>query len=319
MKLAHILTPQSATLSHKGTTKTFMVGSPEYDQVKKFIKEDNEPGLINLLTSFKKSVEDTYNGKFHVVDDVVFLKNKDGSEDSLPRVLGQRLVEFAKEGIPCSPLLNFAQRLLRNPSYTAVQRLFECLEVNHHAVANDGRFLAYKRVRNDFKDWRTGKFDNSPGKIVEMKRNQVDESPDATCSYGLHCSSHEYASSVYQNGQGVLIEVLVDPADLVALPRDYNSQKFRVCKYEVVQVCKEETKTQVYHPPGTEDNNENVCTECNEDLDYCGCAGTEEDFDDDEDNCCDDCGDSLDHCDCDDYCSNCSSLYEECECDTDDI
>lgn len=269
-KIARIITPGSATISCSGNTKTFMAGTAEYDKVKELVKAGDEAGLIDLLSNFKNKIESKCKD-FRVEDDVVFIKGVDGTEESLPAVLGERLIQFADEGLPYQPIINFWNRLMKNPSYTAVQRLFECLEVNKHPLNSDGKFLAWKKVRSNFRDIHSGKFDNSPGTIVSVRRNQVDEDPDRTCSFGLHVASYDYANNHYGSDNDVLLEVLVDPADVVAVPRDYNSQKLRVCKYEVVQTCKTENKSQLY-----DYDNYDECRDCGELLDDCCC-------DDDED------------------------------------
>jgi len=87
-------------------------------------------------------------------------------------------------------------------------------------------------VRSDFTDCHTGKFDNSPGQVVTMPRNEVNEDKDQTCSSGLHFCSLSYLSSFY--GDKVVI-LKINPRDVVSIPSDYNNAKGRCCRYEVIE------------------------------------------------------------------------------------
>jgi bifunctional DNA-binding transcriptional regulator/antitoxin component of YhaV-PrlF toxin-antitoxin module len=68
-----------------------------------------------------------------------------------------------------------------------------------------------------------------------MKRSEVDDDPAVTCSRGLHVAAFPYARDFYPNGK--MMEVKVNPMDVVAVPDDYNAQKMRVCKYVVLREC----------------------------------------------------------------------------------
>lgn len=140
------------------------------------------------------------------------------------------IVEFAREDFDFAPLMKFLDNLLLNPSKASVDNLYRFIEVNKMPITEDGCFLAYKYVSNDYKDCHTGKFDNSVGKVVKMLRNQVQDDPTITCSYGLHVAALEYA-----NGHGSTVVVCkVNPKDVVSVPTDYMNQKMRVCEYEVI-------------------------------------------------------------------------------------
>lgn len=159
----------------------------------------------------------------------------------VPEPLAKKIFAFHREGFDTTPLVRFAERLAKNPSYVSVARLYECLNVNHHPILEDGRFLAYKRVGPDFKDLHSGTIDNSVGAKPTVPRNKVDDDSDKTCSYGLHVASFEYAASFYgRSSENPLLVVAVDPADVVAVPPDYNQQKMRVCSYEVLRVAEDQ-------------------------------------------------------------------------------
>lgn len=189
------------------------------------------------------------------------------------------------------PMVRFLDRLMQNPSFRAVQELWGFLSATHMTILPDGRFVAYKKVRElengHLVDIYTEKFSNDIGTIVEVPRNQVDENPNQTCSYGLHVCSEGYLN-VYGTGESdICVIVAVDPADVVAVPTDYNNAKMRVCRYEVLgkRRLSEEIN---YHTPVSEFNSVIFDTDSywdnNDDCDY---KKKEEDFfneyDDDND------------------------------------
>jgi hypothetical protein len=131
-----------------------------------------------------------------------------------------------------------------------------------------------------------------------MPRNQVNEDPNQTCSYGLHVANFDYASGF---GSGHMLEVEVHPADVVAIPVDYNQAKMRVCKYKVIGVVEQELSTplRIVNPVPLaapvvnspfeleEEDEEYECPECGNYVesedDLCeDCLDADEDLDDEE-------------------------------------
>lgn len=145
-----------------------------------------------------------------------------------------KLIELLDANLPVMPLVNFLERLYKNPSKRVVDDLYRFLEHGNMPITDDGRFLAYKKVRGNYTDVYTGKFDNSIGAIQQMARNRVDENPDQTCSTGFHVCSYEYLPHFGVAAGNKVVVCAVDPSDVVAIPRDYNDTKMRVAKYEVV-------------------------------------------------------------------------------------
>ena len=76
-----------------------------------------------------------------------------------------------------------------------------------------------------------------------MERGQVDADRERTCSFGLHVAAFSYASNFTG---GILLEVEVNPRDVVAVPPDYNQQKMRVCRYRVLRRAENEIQELVY-------------------------------------------------------------------------
>jgi hypothetical protein len=304
----YLLTLNSVTVNHDGQTKVFTKDQPEYQRAVDLIKSEQVDKLGDLLNETKEKVEKAYAPQgFEVRDGVVFVNGED-----LPVSLSRYIINFAEQNLPVKPILKFWERLRNNPSYHSVQRLFECLEHNHHPICEDGRFLGWKCIRSDWTDKRTGTFDNSVGSDPSVPRNRVDDNHDVDCSYGLHVSSYNYASQVFYGPGNRVIEVLVDPADVVSVPNDYGFQKMRICKYHVVRECQQEQtahlvdqQTRPYVGPNNcgeyHQNEDDSCNdECEEDDSHpVGCQG-DSDYDDEdmEPRFCEYCGKELEDCEC---------------------
>lgn len=188
------------------------------------------PDLVNIAKSVKSFVTDNKATRIgvHVEAGIVTY-----DDEEIHGSLVDRILAMMAEGFSVDPLVAFLENLMQNPSKRAVDSLYDFLVVGKLPITEDGHFLAYKRVREDFLDFFSRTFDNSVGNTVEMPRNKVDEDPDRTCSFGLHICSLEYLPH-YQSGLGRALIVKVNPANVVAIPRDYNNTKARVCKYEVI-------------------------------------------------------------------------------------
>lgn len=220
----YIILPQSLILNHAGKTTTINKADGRYDQVIQKIKEGKLDEIIPLL-----SIADTLSERgFQIVDGLVHVNG-----DALPESLSARVLDFFNNNLPFEPLLKFWAKLKNNPSFNSRQMLFKFLEHNGHPITTEGNFIAYRAVRNDFLDKHTGKMDNSVGNVVEIDRSKVDDNPNNVCSHGLHVATMSYAQS-FGSGDDKLLDVEVDPADVVAVPTDYNGTKMRVCRFKVV-------------------------------------------------------------------------------------
>ena len=158
-------------------------------------------------------------------------------------VLATRMISMLEEGFSIEPMAVFMHRLLKNPSKRSVDELYGFLEKNSLPITPDGHFLAYKKVKNDYKDCYTGTMNNSVGSVVEMERNRVDDDQNRTCSTGLHFCSRDYLN--HFGGERVVI-VKINPRDVVSIPNDYNDSKGRACRYEVVDEIDKEKADEAF-------------------------------------------------------------------------
>lgn len=176
----------------------------------------------------KKAIVNFGKGYVSIKDGKVFWKNQ-----PFHNALATRMIEMYQDGFPIDPMIRFMENLMQNPSKRSVDQVYGFLEKNKLPITEDGYFLAYKRVRNDYMDIHSGTCDNHIGKVVEMDRNLVDDNPDSHCSTGLHFCSESYLGHFGNSSQPVMI-LKINPADVVSIPTDYDGAKGRCMRYEVV-------------------------------------------------------------------------------------
>ncbi len=198
-----------------------------YEKLKQAIK-DNDWDTVKQVVDPAKEILAYGKGLVAVQGSKVFYKDRE-----MVGVITQRLIDMYQEGFPVEPLILFMENLMQNPSKRAVEELYTFLEKGKLPITPDGHFLAYKKVRKDFLDIHSGTMDNSPGQVVEMERNAVDDDQNRTCSTGLHFCSKDYLDHFGGHDSRTVI-LKINPADVVSIPADYNATKGRACRYEVI-------------------------------------------------------------------------------------
>lgn len=225
----YIYSQQSLTVFANGETLTMSCQNNLFDQAVEALKDGDESRLLDLLKPAQMIFAATAEFSELVIESSTGKVFYDGKQIGGYAV--SKLLEFVVSGIPVEPIVNFIRRVLKNPSYRAVNDLYAFLEYGQLPLTPEGKFLAYKRINGDWTDVYTSKISNHVGAVVEMPRQQVDDDPTRTCSSGLHVCSMEYLA--HFSGSRI-VAVAVDPADVVAIPTDYNNTKMRVAKYTVV-------------------------------------------------------------------------------------
>lgn len=221
----YIITNGSLIVNISGNTYTLNRDNGKFDQAIKFIKAKQYKKLEDFLNTKKRLNV----AGFELVDNQILYK-----KEALPDSLSSRVIEFLNNELPFAPLLKFFVKLKENPSFNSREMLYKFLEHNGHPITSEGNFIAYRGVTDDFKDKHTGKFDNRVGRVCQVKRTEVDDNPNNTCSKGLHVACYGYAKDF----ASVVVDVEVNPKDVVAVPTDYNGTKMRVCRFKVVAVSK---------------------------------------------------------------------------------
>lgn len=226
-KIAYIATGQGISAIINGETHTITSDNPSYRQVLDAIIANERPSWIADLFRTANAVKRYLKGNVTLTPDGSGLLF---NGEEVHNVVVDRILAFMSDGLPVEPLIAFLQRLLANPSRRSIEELYKFLEHKALPITEDGSFLAYKGVRDDYRDCHTGTFTNTVGTVNEMSRSKVDDDFRNHCSNGFHVGSLEYATGF---GSRTVI-VKVDPANVVSVPSDCNCQKLRTSKYEVV-------------------------------------------------------------------------------------
>ena len=274
-KINYLITDHNITVNYEGQTHIVPRKDGLAAQLIDALKNDKLDEIPNLISTAKR-IEAQSHGEFTVSNGDIYVNGV-----VAPPALGNKIVKFSNEGLPFKPLVKFAAKIQKNPSFRAVNELFQFLEKNDHPITDEGNFIAYKRVRENFTDIHSGTFDNSVGNLVEMPRNQVNENPNETCSYGLHVANWDYAHTQFASHEpstDVMLEVEVNPADVVAVPVDYNQSKMRVCRYKVLGVVDKEHSSDVAVRYTSLSYNDSALLDDHENHSFCDC-----DVNDDED------------------------------------
>jgi len=199
---------------------------PQFAELRDALKGEHDLDEIRGLVTIPAYIEGKTYGKVTVGEREVYYKGK-----PVHNHLTERLLAMITEGFDITPWANFMDRLMGNPNTSSRDQLYFFLEKSNLPLTPDGFFLAYKKVNDNYTDCRTGKFDNSVGKVPSMPREDCDSDRGRVCSSGLHFCSQGYLNS-YGGARTVILKI--DPADVVSIPSDHNDAKGRACRYEVV-------------------------------------------------------------------------------------
>ena len=161
--------------------------------------------------------------------------------EPVPDYLAHRILRHADTSPALVvPLMKFAEKLMGNPTLDVREDLYRWLEAGSMPIYPDGDFMAYKTVRSDYRPIHMGGSygqRQAPGDVVEQPRETCEANRDVSCASGLHFCSYSYLphfQSMNDDNGGKVIILKINPADVVAIPYDYNLAKGRCCRFEVV-------------------------------------------------------------------------------------
>ena len=221
-----------------------------FNLVKEAIRDDKPESYIRDLANVLKKLEEAVQpvasmfgaGKVKVTRDGVTFDGR-----PLHMTICTRIMEHVAENLPVQPLINFLDKLLNgNQSRDAVMSLYDFLEANKIPITEDGDFIVYKRVRDDYLDLHSGTMDNSVGNKLRIPAWEVEADRSRTCAKGLHVCSRQYLPHFGAYGGNRVVICKVNPADVVAVPPDYNNAKMRVCAYEVIGELTDDQKADIF-------------------------------------------------------------------------
>lgn len=227
-KLSYIISGQGViTVILDGKTGQVHPRTPFYDEILVAVKA-RDCEKYRELSNIKKRLELVSKARISFANGSFTL---DGRE--MHNAMTKRFVRLVEDGHDMEPFMAFIKNCLLNPRQEAIQELYTFLEHNDLPITEDGCFLAYKKVREDYYDCFSGKILNSPDLVVKMPRNEVDQSRKVCNSAGLHVCSKAYADQYYAASKNIIL-VKVNPRDVCSVPEDHNNTKMRVCEYYIL-------------------------------------------------------------------------------------
>lgn len=153
------------------------------------------------------------------------------------------ILGFVKSGQPeaAEPFKKFLANCRNNPDLALVETIYDWVVKSNMPITPEGELIAWKIVGPDFKSLhsgRRGRLDHSIGAVVTEPREECDPNRNQTCSTGIHFCSLEYLEKGNYggglSGGNRIVAVVINPADITAIPTDYNLSKGRCCRLQVV-------------------------------------------------------------------------------------
>lgn len=253
----YILGSDSLTVFVQGKSYTINKQAETFNLVLAGVRSNDVEKVLQAV-NIKESITNELNKSSNLVrieDDKIFYNSRE-----VTGLIASRIFEVIRLGLDVTPMVKFLENLMSNPSKRATDEGFGFIESCFLPITPDGCFLAYKRVRADYRDVHSCTvlnkpydlftaedivyIDQSQGKLGEVKvevisgvttvsmpRNLVNEDKDQTCSEGLHFCSYDYLT--HFGGERIIV-LKINPADIVSIPADYNNSKGRTCRYQVV-------------------------------------------------------------------------------------
>lgn len=220
--ISAIFTNDGVSFFFDGKQFTIAGSDFRFKRVKEAIRKNDSRSLKRAL----KSQLPIPGFKVRITKGNVFVNGK-----ALAGPFVDMVIRLIDEGFDTKPFAKFLTKMGQNKRPHVRAELADFVFARKIALTPEGDMVLYKRVNERFKDFRTGKFDNSVGSVC--REENVDENRDNECSSGLHVCGFDYLPH-FNAGSGKVIAVLVNPKDVVAVPRDCRNAKMRVMEYKVL-------------------------------------------------------------------------------------
>ena len=113
----------------------------------------------HIIEALKNKNFDALDGLFNIASTITkFSDNRVEIKDGLvwydkfivDDCLTRRIIELNKGGYPFEPMINMLHNCMANPNPRALHELYTFLDANSLPITEDGCFLAYKRVMDDY-------------------------------------------------------------------------------------------------------------------------------------------------------------------------
>lgn len=254
-----------------GELQTVPTAHANYDRIRRYLVDEDgtSPERVRQLLDVRALASA---GLTKLSDRVSFANDQitfDG--DVIDNALSRHLVRLLREGgTAFRPVVSFMEHLATNPSALSRRHLWTWLHDRDFTLTPEGHIIGYKAVRNTADNQsitagtnqvevngqvHTGHVPNPIGAVVSIARSEVNPHRDHGCSTGLHVGTWDYARS-FASSSGKVLTVSVNPRDVVAVPRDCEFQKMRVCRYTVLAAAHAQYDTGLVAFPEYDDDDD---------------------------------------------------------------
>lgn len=196
---------------------------------------------------------------FNVITDRVSYDGQNVLFDGDPvhSVLAEQLDRAIQYGDPDNyrALALFWEKLESNPTEHSRTQAYDWLSCHKFQITPEGDVVGFKGVvstADGYKSYASSQLAGVPsgyvngvpikelsqipqkvGDVVTMPRSEVAHDPREACKRGLHVATHGYARSFGDT----VVEVHVNPRDIVSVPTDGRGEKVRACRYTVARIA----------------------------------------------------------------------------------
>ena len=236
--IPYILNEDGITVFYKNKPSKYSCEHPQFDDIVDAVREGDLKKLEDALSRTTLVKHFDKSGFFYKKDGMpfnMFFIDDNGNEVLVNGYLYSLMERFYKLNLDPTRLINFIKKIHQNPDQNAIVDLYDFICYNQMPIEEDGDFLAYKWVKDDYYDCHSHTNRNRIGDIVEFPRQKCDPDRNHVCSTGLHFCSKDYG----QFGSRLMV-IKINPRDVISIPTDYHLAKGRCCRYEVVDEIKDE-------------------------------------------------------------------------------
>lgn len=229
-EFAYVITPMNVSFTYLGEAYSADMTCKKYSEIVAALLAADGKKAVELL-DVSTAINEFMKGHVEVKGGVVTYRGM-----TIDGGMTDRIIEAMKCGDSAKVdiLVSFFANLINNPSKRAINELYGFLVAADIEITEDGHFLAYKRIRNNWKDIHSNTMLNKPGMTVWMQRHDVDDDKEQTCSSGLHVCSKGYLPHFGNAHNSRTVLCKVNPRDVVSVPTDYNNTKLRCNEYVVL-------------------------------------------------------------------------------------
>ena len=223
------------------------------DEVFEIICNSSDDELMKMFNPhYEKELEEAENVKRvinSVEDSNLLIKKGDSiyfngvSELSLPKELVEAIItaENNNDELKLEAYKNFWTLMSLNPNEECRKNLFWFLTKYDMTIAKCGFFVGYRNVDTTeeegiYTDHHSHTFKIKIGEMVTMSREKCDCDSSVSCSKGLHIGGKGWLKQNYFGNTG--LACLINPADVVAVPKIDDYGKLRTCAYLPIEVIK---------------------------------------------------------------------------------